>query len=202
MGNAHDKRYGETWRTIDFRSAPKGWRIAYLEDDGGMYFEPLAGWLIQEYVDYERDGRRTSYGHDGVTAENRPRRVVAAGASRRVVAASTEAIHYWRVFGPGEQPTEGPPTMASSPGGALIAQLQSVLHLAKSKADTHRAGIHAVANDHGQIAAALGAAIGGGSRTAQLAAAMQTEARQLAAREAQLISAIEGEIRKAGQVGQ
>lgn len=92
--------------------------------------------------------------------------------------------------------------MASSPGGALIAQLQSVLHLAKSKADTHRAGIHAVANDHGQIAAALGAAIGGGSRTAQLAAAMQTEARQLAAREAQLISAIEGEIRKAGQVGQ
>lgn len=87
------------FRTVDFRPALSGWRIAYATPDGPQ-IEPMPGWLIREEVEYDT--------HTGdVTARTGSRQVVAA----HLVGSEAEPAHghaeFWCVLGPGQsEPTE------------------------------------------------------------------------------------------------
>jgi hypothetical protein len=92
------------WRDIDFRPAPNGWRVLYLDDteEVGWGAWPMAGWLIQEYA--EDDGY-----HEGVGADedrkpgDRPRRVIAAVVEDlELVPVDSPMFDPWTIIGPGD----------------------------------------------------------------------------------------------------
>lgn len=88
------------FRTVDFRPAPEGWRIAWITEDR-LDIAPMPGWIIREEFEYDSpnsdDGRSTG-----------ARDIVAA----RVEDWGVEPVEsvdggFWFILGPGEpQPTE------------------------------------------------------------------------------------------------
>ncbi len=71
-----DKKQTPGWRDIDFRPAPPGWRAVYLEADGTVSTEHIAGWLIQEEESHAQSGRQHPRGD--ISPEDHNRRVVPA----------------------------------------------------------------------------------------------------------------------------
>lgn len=82
------------FRTVDFRPAPPGWRIAFATTLGPIV-EPMPGWLIREEVEYDT---RTE---DFVTCTG-SREVVAAQVVEGEASSVTENPEFWCVLGPGE----------------------------------------------------------------------------------------------------
>ncbi|MEU9183355.1 hypothetical protein AB0D14_02055 [Streptomyces sp. NPDC048484] len=88
------------FRTVDFRPAPEGWRIAWLTQ-GRLDIAPMPGWIIREEFEFDsstsEDGRSTG-----------ARDIAAA----RVEDWGVEPIEatdsgFWFILGPGEpRPTE------------------------------------------------------------------------------------------------
>ena len=89
----------KTWRTIDFRPAPAGWRAIGLsedEDGRGWYSLALPGWLIQEECRYAGAAMDEP-------AEDRDRRIVAAfDENGRLWEADESMTDFWYVVGPGD----------------------------------------------------------------------------------------------------
>lgn len=82
------------FRTVDFRPAPPGWRIAYATADGTRV-KPMPGWLIREEVEYDTD----TY---DVVARTGARDVVAAHLVGSEAERADGHDDFWRVLGPGE----------------------------------------------------------------------------------------------------
>ncbi|MEU0069545.1 hypothetical protein ABZ027_08370 [Streptomyces sp. NPDC006332] len=82
------------FRTVDFRTAPPGWRIAFATALGPIV-EPMPGWLIREEVEYDT---RTE---DSVTCTG-SREVVAALVVEGEAAPAYSHPDFWQILGPGE----------------------------------------------------------------------------------------------------
>lgn len=85
------------FRTIDFRPAPPGWRIAYTITPEEPRIEPMPGWLIREEVEIRYEGETCE-----VIARTGTREVVAARMDEAEVAPATNDVDFWCVLGPGE----------------------------------------------------------------------------------------------------
>lgn len=107
----------ERWITVDFRPAPAGYRLAYLdaqEDPPVLTIEPMPGWLVEEHQ------VRHSIGDDWRSTDER--RAVAAEHGwwgPEVEASSHELL--WRVLFPGE-PDPTPEEITSAAAGAQRRQ--------------------------------------------------------------------------------
>lgn len=82
------------FRTVDFRPAPPGWRIAFATTLGPVV-EPMPGWLIREEVEYDT---RT----EDVVACTGSREVVATIVVESEAAPADSHPDFWHVLGPGE----------------------------------------------------------------------------------------------------
>lgn len=82
------------FRTVDFRPAPPGWRIAYATSDGPRT-EPMPGWLIREEVECDT--------HTGdVIKRTGSREVVAAQIVESEASPVYDDHKFWCLLGPGE----------------------------------------------------------------------------------------------------
>jgi hypothetical protein len=78
------------FRDIDFRPiAESGWRALFVLEEGDHDVSPLAGWLVQEGWDHDRDEPI-----DGTKPADRYRRIIAAVASGDHDG-SVEAVDAW-----------------------------------------------------------------------------------------------------------
>ena len=90
----------DRWRTIDFRPAPAGWRLAMLVlpelATRGFELVDLPGWLVQEDATDQRE------------PDDRDRRVVAAYCDAGELIAADELANFWYVLSPnGAMPGPG-----------------------------------------------------------------------------------------------
>lgn len=92
------------FRTVDFRPAPTGWRIAFATNDGPV-IEPMPGWLIREEIEYDT---RTA----DVVTRTGFREVVAAIVVESEASPATEHPDFWHVLGPSEPPPTAEATAA------------------------------------------------------------------------------------------
>ncbi len=93
-----DTTYG--WEDWDFRPAPAGWRVVYLEDEDepGWMSEPMPGWLVQYEYEFSR---RSFESVDERPLTERPRRIVAAVIEDYWLSAADTVSNFWMVLGPG-----------------------------------------------------------------------------------------------------
>jgi hypothetical protein len=85
-------------RVLDFRPAPTGWRLVFL-DAATMDVEPMPGWLVLQEVEVQTDGTEVPTGW----------RDVEPGwfADGTVDPASNCLVPLWRVLAPGQDvPTQ------------------------------------------------------------------------------------------------
>ena len=89
-----------TWRDIDFRPAPTGWRVWFVSEDNAWQ-RPVAGWLIQERAIYDEydDDPTPDYGTD---VADRPRRVATATYEESILLAFEDDPNGYAVIAPGE----------------------------------------------------------------------------------------------------
>jgi len=92
------------WRTLDFKPAPPGWRVIYL-NPGDREVLPMAGWLVQD--SYLLD-LATTEEHEDDTTERRVIAAVCTDAEGWTVrAVDDDEDHLWTVLAPGEpEPTQ------------------------------------------------------------------------------------------------
>lgn len=80
------------FRTVDFRPAPPGWRVVFLDGTGRAAITPMPGWLIQEEVEVEGDEERPTGTRD----------VVASYVEENGVEPIRGDAYFWYVLAPGE----------------------------------------------------------------------------------------------------
>jgi hypothetical protein len=92
------------WHNVSFTPAGPGWRAIYLDPihDNGYFTHALAGWLVQEQVEYH-DALHLSP-KPPARGELRHRRVIAADADAESgeVMPAENADNFYRIAGPGE----------------------------------------------------------------------------------------------------
>lgn len=105
-----------SWITVDFKPAPPGWRLAYLEEEKEhlapqLYIRPFPGWLVQESQWY------TVHNDEPMIRKVPPpehalleRRVVAgdidphdSGLATVVPALDFGPATFWKLLAPGEE---------------------------------------------------------------------------------------------------
>jgi hypothetical protein len=82
------------FRTVDFRPAPRGWRLVYATIRGPR-IEPLPGWLIREEVEYDTDTYE-------VVARTGDRDVVPGHLVDGEIQPAHRHENFWHVLGPGQ----------------------------------------------------------------------------------------------------
>ena len=106
--NNGPRRMSMAWRTVDFRPAPPGWRVLAIFHQGKRDGIPMAGWLIQDAVEYDNATDTavrpsTSLGPAGGTDRRVIPAVVNPGFGWQVEPLDWEpGSNTWKVLGPGE----------------------------------------------------------------------------------------------------
>ncbi|KUL26611.1 hypothetical protein [Streptomyces regalis] len=83
------------FRTVDFRPAPPGWRIAFATILGPVV-EPMPGWLIREEIECDTDT-------GDVIKRTGSREVVAALVVESEASPAYDDPGFWHLLGPGER---------------------------------------------------------------------------------------------------
>lgn len=100
-----------TTRVIDFRPAPPGWRVLYLnapieEGANPLQEEVMAGWLVVEYAYLDDEGNASEggawEGAPNVKPRNRERAIVAGVVDEfHGVSIASEYVGIWKIVEPG-----------------------------------------------------------------------------------------------------
>jgi hypothetical protein len=93
------RQLSRAWRTLDFKPAPPGWRVVYLNSDKRQVV-PMAGWIVQELYLLDIDADQA---HDVESPERRVFPGVCLDAyGWEVEPVDSDASLLWMILGPGQ----------------------------------------------------------------------------------------------------